>query len=163
MRFLRKCLFFFFFFFLVHRGSHIPSLWMRHTGCVFVARIHPSRTQLLGSFEPVQWNACVYRLDLGLYSHPKQIQGMESEPMLTLKEKSPLCGKLRGGLNLQCYIMQEGEPNTLPTSVLAAINLIYTAGWCVSGVPCHHGASGGGPAAANRAHCAPAEIAGSQE
>ena len=24
-----------------------------------------------GSFESMQWNACVHRLDLGLYSHPK--------------------------------------------------------------------------------------------
>ena len=26
-----------------HRGSHIPSLWMVHAGCVFVANIHPAR------------------------------------------------------------------------------------------------------------------------
>ena len=26
-----------------HRGSHIPSSWMAHAGCVFVASIHPSR------------------------------------------------------------------------------------------------------------------------
>ena len=25
-----------------------------------------------GSFESVRWNACVHRLDLGLYSHPKE-------------------------------------------------------------------------------------------
>ena len=41
-------------------------------------------------FESMQWNACVHRLDLGLYSHPKEFQGMESEPMLTPREKSPL-------------------------------------------------------------------------
>ena len=27
-----------------HRGSHIPSSWMVHAGCVFVAGTHPSRT-----------------------------------------------------------------------------------------------------------------------
>ena len=27
------------------------------------------------SFESVQWNACVHRLDLGLYSHPKEFLG----------------------------------------------------------------------------------------
>ena len=45
-----------------------------------------------GSFEPVRWNACVHRLDLGLYSHPKEFfGGMESEPMLTPVEgKYPL-------------------------------------------------------------------------
>ena len=41
-----------------------------------------------GSFEYMRWNACVHRLDLGLYSHLKE--GMESEPMLTPIEKSPL-------------------------------------------------------------------------
>ena len=25
-----------------------------------------------GSFESVQWNACVHTLDLGLYFHPKE-------------------------------------------------------------------------------------------
>ena len=39
---------------------------------VFVAGIHPSRTWMSGSFETVPWNACVHRLDLGLYSHPKE-------------------------------------------------------------------------------------------
>ena len=43
-----------------------------------------------GSFESVRWNACVHRLDLALYSHPKEFGGMESEPMLTPREKSPL-------------------------------------------------------------------------
>ena len=31
----------------------------------------------------------MYRLDLGLYSHPG-FRGMESEPMLTPREESPL-------------------------------------------------------------------------
>ena len=55
-----------------HRGSHISFLWMVHAGCVFVAGIHPSRTWMSGSFESVRWNTCVHRLDLGLYSHPKE-------------------------------------------------------------------------------------------
>ena len=41
-----------------------------------------------GSFVSMQWNACMRRLDLGLYSHPKSCWGMESEPMLTPREKS---------------------------------------------------------------------------
>ena len=53
---------------------------------VFVAGIHPSRTCMSGSLESVRWNACVHRLDLGLYSHP-------SEPMLTPREKSPILEK----------------------------------------------------------------------
>ena len=43
-----------------------------------------------GSFESVRWNACVHRLDLGLYSHLKEVFGMESEPMLTPREEFPL-------------------------------------------------------------------------
>ena len=53
-----------------------------------------------GSFESVRWKACVYRLDLNLYPHPKEVffgggeggrgGGMETEPTLTPKEKSPL-------------------------------------------------------------------------
>ena len=43
-----------------------------------------------GSFQSVRWNACVHRLDPGLYSHPKSCWGMKSEPMLTQGEKSSL-------------------------------------------------------------------------
>ena len=42
------------------------------------------------SFESVQLNACVHRLDLGLYFHLKEFWGIESEPMLTLRGKPPL-------------------------------------------------------------------------
>ena len=48
---------------------------------------------MLGSFESMRWNACVHRIDLGLYSHPKENLGrggLESEPMLTPRDKSPL-------------------------------------------------------------------------
>ena len=58
---------------------------------------------MLGSLEFVRWNACVHRLDLCLYSHPKEFFGgvgrgregrggrpMESEPIVTPREKSPL-------------------------------------------------------------------------
>ena len=46
-------------------------------------------------FLSVRWNACVHRLDLGLYSHPKEVGeggggSNESEPMLTPRKKSPL-------------------------------------------------------------------------
>ena len=42
-----------------------------------------------GSFESVRWNACVHRLDLSLYSHLKEFGGMDSEPMLTPRDKIP--------------------------------------------------------------------------
>ena len=48
------------------------SSWMVYAGRVFVAGFHPSRTFMSGSFEFVRWNACVVRLDFGLYSHPKE-------------------------------------------------------------------------------------------
>ena len=44
-------------------------------GVFFVSGIHPSRTWTSGSFESVRWNACMHRLDLGLYSHPKEFWG----------------------------------------------------------------------------------------
>ena len=33
-----------FFLKFFHRGSHIPSSWMVHAGCIFIAGIHLSRT-----------------------------------------------------------------------------------------------------------------------
>ena len=41
----------------------------------FFGDIHLSRTWMSGSFESVRWNACVHRLDLGSYSHPKEFWG----------------------------------------------------------------------------------------
>ena len=70
-------------------GSHIPSSWMVHAGCLLVASIHLSRTRMSGSLESVRWNACVHRLHLSLYSYPKEFGGMESEPMSTPRKKSP--------------------------------------------------------------------------
>ena len=42
-----------------------------------------------GSFESMQWNACVHRLDLGLYSQPKEIWGtyVNSKGKCPLPEK----------------------------------------------------------------------------
>ena len=56
----------------------------------FCCRHPPAKDRMSGSFESVQRNACVHRLDLGLYSRPKEFWGMESEPMLTPRGKSPL-------------------------------------------------------------------------
>ena len=73
--------------------SHIPSSWMVQAGCVFVADIHPSRTWTSGSFESVRWNACVHRLDLGLYSHPKEFLGNGVWTHVNSKGKIPSTGK----------------------------------------------------------------------
>ena len=46
-----------------------------------------------GSFESVRWNACVHRLDLGLYSHPKEILGNGVRTHVNSKGKIPSTGK----------------------------------------------------------------------
>ena len=73
-----------------------------------------------GSFESVQWNACVNRLDLGLYCHPKEFWGNGVRTLVNCKGKIPSTGKnlLRGGLNPQRCIKEDSEPNTLPMSYL---------------------------------------------
>ena len=63
-------------------------------GCVFVAGIRRSRTWTSGSFESVRWNACVHRLDLSLYSHPKEFLGEWSLNPCLLQGKNPLCRKI---------------------------------------------------------------------
>ena len=62
-----------------HKDRYIPSSWMVHAGCVFIAGIHPSRAWKSGSFGSVERNACVHRQDLGLYSHPKEFGGELSQ------------------------------------------------------------------------------------
>ena len=42
------------------------------------------------SFESVRWNACVLRLDLGVYSHLKESLGNGVRPHVNSKGKSPL-------------------------------------------------------------------------
>ena len=59
-----------------------------HGWCVLGVFLLPVLT-CLGCFESMRWNACVHRPDLSLYSHPS-FGGMESEPMLTPRDKSPL-------------------------------------------------------------------------
>ena len=71
-----------------------------------------------GSFESVQWNSCVRRLDLGLYFHLKEFWGNGVRSHVNSKGKIPFTRKifLGGGLNPRRCIMQDSEPNTLPTS-----------------------------------------------
>ena len=47
-----------------------------------------------GSFESVQWNACVHRLDLGLYSHLKEFWGNGVRTYLNFKGKILYTGKI---------------------------------------------------------------------
>ena len=41
------------------------------------------------SFESVRWNACVHRLDLGLYSHPEEYLGNGVRTHANCKGKIP--------------------------------------------------------------------------
>ena len=115
-----------------HRGSHIPSLGMVHAGCVFVAGIRLSRTSMSGSFESVRWNACVHRLGLGLYSHPKEFWGNGVRTHVNCKGRGGGGGgeesvyqRLRGGWNPRRCITQDSQPNTLPTELFRPSNLSF--------------------------------------
>ena len=46
-----------------------------------------------GSFESVRWNAYVHRLDLGLYSDPKEFWGIGIRTYVHSKGKIPSTGK----------------------------------------------------------------------
>ena len=95
---------------------------MVHAVCVFVAGIHLSRTQMSGSFESVQWNVHVHRLDLSLYSHPKEFWGNGVRTHVNSKGKNPLYQK----------ILLRGEPTTLhPVGQRAQ----HTTNWAIR-VPC---------------------------
>ena len=59
----------------------------------FVTGIHPSRTCRSESPESVRVNACVHRLDLGLYSHPKEFLRNGVRTHVNSKGKSPLSEK----------------------------------------------------------------------
>ena len=47
-----------------------------------------------GSFESVRWNACVHRLHLGFYTHPKEILG--------------------NGVKIKTHVNSEGEKSPRP-------------------------------------------------
>ena len=75
-------------------------------------------------FEFVRWNACVQRLDLGLYSHPKEFfGGMESEPMLTPREISPLPEKVSSeeGPTHDAASSRTASPTHYPRAILAPV------------------------------------------
>ena len=70
-------------------------------------------------FGSMQWNACVHRLDLSLYSVFNEFLGNGVRTYVNSKGKIPSAGKKvlpRGGSNPRCCIMLHSEPNTLPTS-----------------------------------------------
>ena len=99
-------------------GFTIPSSWMVHAGCVFVASIHPSKTWTSGSFESMRWNAYLHRLYLSLYSYPKEFRGNGVRTHVNSKGKITFTGTilLRGAWNPRGCIKQDSQPNTLTTS-----------------------------------------------
>ena len=62
-----------------------------------------------GSFESVQWNACVHRLDLGLHSHLKEFLGNGVRTHVNSKGKIPSTGS------------SEGDRNRSVSSVLSSV------------------------------------------
>ena len=85
--------------------------------CVFVAGIHPSRTSMSGSFESVRWNACVQRLDLGLYSHPKEFRGNIDRTHVNSKGKVLSTGGSEEDRTRLAASRKDSEPNTLPSEL----------------------------------------------
>ena len=74
-----------------------------------------------GSLESVRWNACVHRLDLGLYSHPKEFLGNGVRTYATSKGKNspqiePTTLHQAGQPAQHTTNQQDSQPNTLPTS-----------------------------------------------
>ena len=77
-----------------------------------------------GYFESVPWNACVLRLGLGLYSHPKVFWGNGVRTHVNSKGKILSTGKVLlrgGGSNPRRCIKQDSETNTLPKSCAGPI------------------------------------------
>ena len=92
-------------------------------GVFFTAGIHPSRTWISGSFESVRWNACQHRLDLGLYSHPKEFIGNGVRTHVNSQGKNPLPGNQRWIEPMTLHEAQQQAPYTtnwaipVPTSL----------------------------------------------
>ena len=80
-----------------------------------------------GYFESVRWNACVHRLDLGLYSHLKEFWRNGVRTHVNSKGKIPSSGNilLGGGSNPRCCIKQNSKPNTLPMSYSSPLKLTF--------------------------------------
>ena len=60
----------------------------------------------------------VHRLDLGLYSHPKEFEANGVRTHVNSKGKISSTGKIlpTGVSNPRCCIKQDSEPNSLPMS-----------------------------------------------
>ena len=74
-----------------------------------------------GSFESVRWNACLHRLDLGLYSNPKEFQGNGVRTHFNSKGKIPCTRKKSPQRRIEPTTPhQAGQQAQLPTSYFVA-------------------------------------------
>ena len=73
-----------------------------------------------GVFEFVRWNACVHRLDLGLYSYLKEYLGNGVRTHVNSKGKIPCTERFQVGLNLG-YIVQDSKRSTLLTELFGTL------------------------------------------
>ena len=65
---------------------------------------------MLGSFESVQWNVCVYILDFGLYSHTKQFLGKGGRTHVNSKGKILSTGGSEEGRTLNAASRRKASP-----------------------------------------------------
>ena len=78
---------------------------MVHTGCVFIAGIQPSKTWMSGSFESVRWNACVHRLDLGLYT-PREKSPLPEKKFFSEEDRTHDAASSSSSIKLKSYKMR---------------------------------------------------------
>ena len=69
-----------------------------------------------GSFESVQWNACLHRQDLGLYSHPKEFWGNGVRSHVNSEEKILSTGGSEEGQTHDAVSRKTASP-ALPTDL----------------------------------------------
>ena len=62
-----------------------------------------------GSFESVRWNACVHRLDLDLYSYPKEFWGIGVRNRVNSNGKIPWVGVKNFGFTEEQKNIEQGS------------------------------------------------------
>ena len=107
---------------------------MVHVGGVFVASIHLSRTRMSGSSESVQWNTCVHRLDLGLYSYVKEFWGNGARNHVNSTENITSTGSSEEVWTGNAVSHRTGSPTRYQLSVQAlGVNTSYpSCSWLLS-------------------------------
>ena len=81
-----------------------------------------------GSFESVQWKACVHRLDLSLYSYPKDFWGNGVRTHVNSTEKNPLYWKNSPQRRIEPTMLHQAEqPAHHTTNKLFQLPRLWTA------------------------------------